>query len=191
MYLFWAIILLTVGLALAVLELFIPSAGLFSVGCVAAFAGSLYYAFSVSTEVGLLFSGAILMLLPMAISAAIKVWPHTRMGKRVLLDIPTSDEVRPDDPVRRELAALVGKRGRAASKMLPSGAIEVEGQIYDALTEGVAVEPGEWLEVVAVQGTRVVVRTLAAGAERPVTPHDVLSQPVEHLGIDPDVHPLS
>ena len=54
------------------------------------------------------------------------------MGKRLLPTIPTAEEVLPDNEERRRLRQLVGRVGRAKSKMLPSGAVVIDGQMIDA-----------------------------------------------------------
>ena len=74
--------------------------------------------------------------LPVVIAFGLKWWPHTPIGKRVLLHAPDSDEVLPDDP-KRGPKSLVGKVGRAKSRMLPSGpAVMIEGRTIDAVSEG-------------------------------------------------------
>ena len=65
--------------------------------------------------------------MPAVLAIAFRYWPQTPMGKRVLLEVPTEEEVLPDTPQLRALRKLVGKVGVAKSMMLPSGAISVEG----------------------------------------------------------------
>lgn len=191
-YLLWAIVLLVVGLGLAVVELFIPSAGMLGILAFTALIASIVMAFFDGAGTGVAFMAAIVFAVPICISLAIKVWPHTRMGKRVLLPVPTTDEVVPDDDERRWLRSLVGMRAVAKSKMLPSGVITCNGRTIDATTEGMAVEPGQVLRIVAVHGTRVIVRPLDEenGQASEAEADDVLSQPLDKLGIDPDAGPL-
>jgi membrane-bound ClpP family serine protease len=102
--------------------------------------------------------------------------------------VPDEQEVAPQD-LRRE---LVGKVGFARSKMLPSGAIEVDGQMYDAVSRGAAIEPGQRIVVTEVKGNRVVVRP-ASDREQPTrsAPDDVLSRPIDELGIESFDDPLA
>lgn len=60
------------------------------------------------------------------------------------------------------LAKLSGKRGMAVTVLRPSGLVEIEGQKVDVVTEGEMIDQGTSIEVLRVDGTRVVVR-----AERP------------------------
>jgi membrane protein implicated in regulation of membrane protease activity len=107
----------------------------------------------------------------------------------VLLKVPTSEEVLPDDPDRRRLKELVGQVGRAKSKMLPSGAVEIGGRTVDALSEGMAVDPGQMVRVIEVRGTRVVVRPVEA--EAPAAADGDLARPIDTVGLNPFEDPLA
>ena len=77
--------------------------------------------------------------------------------------------------------------------MLPSGAVEIDGQMIDAITHGQAIEPGQYVVVIEVRANRVVVRP-AKENERPgrsVSPEDVLKRPIEELGIESLDDPLA
>jgi membrane protein implicated in regulation of membrane protease activity len=111
------------------------------------------------------------------------------MGRRLLLDVPTSEEVLPDTPQRRALRQLVGRTGVAKSVMLPSGAVMVDGHAIDAISEGMPIEIGQRIRVIEVRGNRVVVRP--ADDEAPADPNDVLSRPIESLGIEGLDEPLA
>ncbi len=62
------------------------------------------------------------------------------------------------------LLALVGRTGTAATILRPAGAMELEGQRIDVVTEGEFVEAGTPVRVLYVEGVRVVVA--AANADR-------------------------
>ena len=73
--------------------------------------------------------------------------------------------------------------------MLPSGAVVIDGRTIDALSEGTPIEAGQRVRVIEVRGNRVVVR-LAEGEQGPPS-DDVLSQPIETLGLDSLEDPLA
>src|SRR4029079_2350596 len=154
----WAILLLLVGCALVVLEVFIPSGGIISVLSAVAFITSIVVASwegpTTGPGTGLAFAGITVLAVPTLAALAFKYWPTTRMGKAFLGELPREDEVAPEDSRR----ALIGRVGVARSKMLPSGAVEIDGQMIDAVTQGQAIEPGAYVVVVEVRANRVVVR---------------------------------
>jgi hypothetical protein len=76
--------------------------------------------------------------------------------------------------------------------MLPSGAVEIDGQMIDAMSQGQAIEPGAYVVVVEVRANRVVVRP-AGKDQRPShpDPKDVLSRSIEEVGIESLDDPLA
>jgi membrane-bound ClpP family serine protease len=188
----WAILLLLLGCALVVLEVFIPSGGIISILAAVALISSIIIASRESPTtgptIGFIFAAITVFAVPTLIALAFKYWPKTPMGKAFLGELPTEEEVLPDDPRR----TLTGRVGVARSKMLPSGAVEIDGQMIDAMTQGQAIEPGAYVVVVEVRANRVVVRP-AGKDQRPShhDPKDILSRPIDELGIDSLDDPLA
>jgi membrane-bound ClpP family serine protease len=172
-----------------VLEVFIPSGGILAVLSTAAFVGSIFIAFQRGPVTGAAFVMTTVVLVPTVLVLAFKYWPTTRIGKAFLGELPTDEEVLPDDP-RRE---LLGRVGIARSKMLPSGAVEIDGQMVDAMTHGQAIEPGQCVVVIEVRANRMVVRPAKENERpgRPTSPTDLLNRPIEELGIESLDDPLA
>jgi membrane-bound ClpP family serine protease len=185
----WAVVLLVVGCGILVLEIFIPSGGLLSFLAFVALVASLIVAFNQSVTTGLSFMAISVLAVPLAIGIAFKLWPKTPMGKAILGELPTEEETRPDDP-RRE---LVGRVGVAQSLMLPSGAVLIDGKLIDAVSQGIAIDPGQPVVVVEVKANRVMVRPASAGETQSaaVAADDVLSRPIEEFGFDSLEDPLA
>ncbi len=185
----WSVILLVLGLFLVLVEVFVPSGGILGFLSISSLLTGIILAFyHKGPEIGFLFLAIVAVAVPVTLTMAFKWWPKTPMGRRVLLDVPTAEEVMPDTPQRRTLRQLVGKIGVSKSVMLPSGAVLIDGQTIDALSEGMAIEAGQRVRVIEVRGNRVVVRP-AEGPEP--QSDDVLSQPIESLGLDSLEDPLA
>jgi membrane-bound serine protease (ClpP class) len=185
----WSSLLMLVGLTLVLVEVFVPSGGVLGLLSITSLVASIVLAFyHKGIEVGLIFLTVAAVMVPTALALAFRYWPYTPMGRRLLLDVRPGDELLPDTPQRRSLRELVGKLGVAKTLMLPSGAIVVEGRTFDALSEGMPIEAGQQVRVIEVRGNRVVVRAVD-GEESPAG-DDVLSQPIESLGIDSLEDPL-
>jgi len=189
-FLLWATLLLLLGLALIVLEMFIPSGGVLGLLATLSILAAIVLAFFDGPGTGLAFVLTTVVAIPAILAAAVRVWPDTPMGKHILLGVPTPEEVLPDSPLRRELKSLVGKYGVAKSVMLPSGVVVIDGQSIDAIGQGVAIEPGQRIKVVEVRGTRVVVRP---DDDEPPSPEadDPLSRPISTLGLDSLENPFA
>jgi membrane-bound serine protease (ClpP class) len=179
----WAMVLMVVGCGFLILEVFIPSGGLFGFFAFVAIIASMVMAFRRDTTTGLSFIAVATIAVPVAIGLAFKLWPKTPMGRAFLGDLPKEEEVRLEDPRRN----LVGRVGIAKSLMLPSGAVLIDGQLIDAVSQGIAIDPGDPVVVVEVKANRVMVRPaqpheVQQAASR--KPDDLLSRPIEEFGIE-------
>ena len=186
----WSILLMLLGLFLVVLEVFVPSGGVLGFLSIGSLLASIVLAFyHRGAEVGFVFLAVAAVSVPTVVVLALRWWPHTKMGKRLLLDVPSGDDALPDTPQRQRLRQLVGKQGTAKSLMLPSGAVVVEGMTVDALSEGMPIEAGTRVVVLKVRGNTVIVRP--ADETTPSGRDDILSQPIDSLGLGPFDEPLS
>ncbi len=178
----WAVLLLVLGCGLLVLEVFIPSGGIFGFLATMAVAASLVMAFRRDSTTGLSFMAITLFAVPIVLSLAFKFWPKTPMGRAFLGEAPSEDQVKPDEPRR----SLVGRVGLAQSKMLPSGSVLIDGQLIDAISQGLAIDQGEPVIVVEVRGNRVMVRPARAHEVRTadLRPDDVLQRPIQEFGLE-------
>lgn len=180
----WAIVLLAIGLSLAIMEVFFPSAGMIGLLSACAIIAAVVMAFRQGSTVGLAILSGTLLAVPIVVALALKFWPQTAMGRRMLLMSPKSDEILPDLPRQRQLKTLIGRVGQAKSMMLPSGAVLIDGRTIDAVTEGVPIEVGRRVRVIEVRGNRVVVRPVddevpEESAENP------LARPIDSISPDP------
>ncbi len=180
----WAFLLLVVGLILAVLEMFVPSGGILGFLAACSFLGAIVLAFQYSVTYGIVMILITLFGVPILIALGLAIWPHTPMGRRILLEVPTSEQVLPQDLRKQTLKALVGQIGVAKTKMLPSGVILINGRNIDAISDGTPIEPGEQVRVLEVRANRVVVRPLKAESQ-PQEPDDLLRRPIDSLLTEP------
>ena len=156
-YLAWALILLLVGLALVVMETFIPSAGLLAILAAVSLLAAVVVAFLSGPGTGLAFTVGIAVLLPVVVVMAIRIWPHTPLGRRLLLRAPQPQDVIPEELPSERFKVLVGTVARAKTKMLPAGAIVIDGRTIDAVSQGMPIEQGQLVRIVEARGNRVVV----------------------------------
>jgi membrane-bound ClpP family serine protease len=182
------------GMMLIVLEIFVPSAGIIGLLAFSSVCTSIGLAFyHYGSDAG--FSVLLLALLavPGTVLIALKLLPNTPMGERLLLANPRSEEVLPDEEKLVRLKGLVGKVGKAKTKMLPSGSVEIDGLTVDAVSDGMPIEIGQRIRVLQVRTNRVIVRAedSEGKGDVPRMMDDVLSRPIESLGIDPSSDPLA
>ncbi|MDG1512817.1 MAG: NfeD family protein [Mariniblastus sp.] len=192
---YWAFLLLAIGLFAVILELFVPSAGILGIVAGILIVTSVVLGFMESVSYGVIVLTAAVVTIPGLLALMVKVWPYTPLGKRILLKDLKPEDVLPNYIENKEQKErLEGQLGIAQTKMLPSGIVMVDGEKFDAVSEGFAVEKGDAIRVISVRGNHVYVEPYHGEGEvqeeLPPRDLDILSQPIEELGIDPLDNPL-
>ncbi|MDA7979204.1 MAG: hypothetical protein MPJ50_10610 [Pirellulales bacterium] len=82
----------------------------------------------------------------------------SRFGSLVLNPPEADTQVQQERESVAVYSHLVGETGTAATSLRPSGKVLIQGQMYDVVTDGVAVEKGDEIVIAKVQGSRIVVR---------------------------------
>jgi membrane-bound serine protease (ClpP class) len=157
-----AYVLIAAGFLLLAAELFIPSGGIIFVLAVAAIVGGVAMTFYYDITTGTLTLIGVFIALPILGSLLLHIWPKTRMGRRFFLNAPEEDETMASMPINQELEQLRGRLGRALSALRPSGVVDFDGQRVDSITEGMMVEPGQWVRCIDVRAGKVIVRPVDA-----------------------------
>jgi membrane-bound serine protease (ClpP class) len=185
----WPILLLALGLGLALLEVFFPTAGILAFFSGSALLGAVLLGFRSGPAVGLTVTAAVVLGVPGLIAFGLRWWPHTYVGRQVLLDAPRAEDVLPDEAQRRQLKGLVGRLGRAKCRMLPSGVVTVDGQTLDATSEGMVIEAGQTVRIIKIESNRLVVRAVE-GEIPTATAENPLERPIDSIAADPFGEPL-
>ena len=156
----YAIILLAAGIALAFLEAILPSGGILAVLAIFAIVGSLIFAFQESVNTGLLFIGLVVFILPATAVLGLKLWPHTPIGKRMILKAirtPAPGQTLPDPRGADTYAKLLHRTGTTVTPLRPAGTIEIDQERYSAVAEGEFIDAKTPIEVVRLDGNSIVV----------------------------------
>jgi membrane-bound ClpP family serine protease len=156
--LIFAYILIAVGVVLVLAELVIPTGFiLVAIGVCCLFVGVGLMFVHGSTDTALMALLSLCVGGPLLGSLLFYLWPYSPMGRRALkgTDIDATISSMAGNV---GLEALRGKTGKAVSPLRPSGVAEFEGRRIDVITEGIMVEPGEWVKCIDVRANRVIVR---------------------------------
>lgn len=173
-YSHFALLLLALGLALLAAEIFIPSGGTILIAALGALGASLWCAWHAwwtsDPTLWWTYLTALVLLIPISIAAALYIVPRTPWGRRIFLEGPSPDEVDPSTRERAQLEHLIGRRGQTVTLLNPGGLVRIDGERMHCTSEGMMLDPGTDVEVVAVRGHHPVVREVPP-AEGP--PSDV------------------
>jgi membrane-bound serine protease (ClpP class) len=111
-------------------------------------------------QVVMLAAGRVVLALLLALLASLlllRFLPRLPFGGRLILRTEL-DSTRGYASAPRSDARLLGKRGRATSPLRPAGIAEFEGHRVDVVSEGDLIDAGQIVEVIRVDGNRIVVR---------------------------------
>lgn len=152
-----AIILQIAGLFLLVGDLFVPSHGAMTVIALGCLGGGIYEAFRYEQTVGFVSLAAILVLLPVFVVIAVRVWPRTYVGRRVAP--PNRPIDLSDSPAYgRELSKMVGQMGVTLTPLRPVGTCNFGDRRVECVAESGMIDRSVQVVAVSVQGQSLVVR---------------------------------
>jgi membrane-bound serine protease (ClpP class) len=165
------ILLVALGAVLLALEVFvIPGFGITGVLGILTLLGGLTLSLvgAGATSAGVVYAVgrvSLSLLLAIAVSLALlRFLPRLPYGRRLVLDTGLNARAgyasAPDTDLK-----WAGKRGTVASPLRPAGIADIEGQRVDVVSQGEYIEKDTTVEVVRVDGNRIVVRRAQGGRD--------------------------
>jgi len=145
-----------IALVLLVAEIFIPSHGVLTVAGLGFLIVAVVKTFQISTNAGVVATLACIVLLPTAAVIAVRVWPHTPIGRLISPDNPvvTSRDVGVD---LDGMKSMVGSTGRSISPLRPSGICDFDGRRFPCVAEMGMIDRGVEIYVVGIKGSNLTV----------------------------------
>lgn len=148
------ILLQLAGVLVIIAEIILPSGGLLSLLAAGLFAYSLYHVFAhMSASAGMAFVIADLILIPILVYIGIKFMARSPVTLRSTLS--REDGVTSQS---RDQNRYLGRTGRAATDLRPSGVAMIDGERLDVVTRGEYIEKRTGIIVIAVRGNQIVVK---------------------------------
>ena len=157
--------LLGLSALLLVLEVFIPSGGILGIGAIFSAIAGIVFLFRYEMIWGATGILSVAVLGPMIFYYAIKILPSTPLGRK-MMGRDSEEIARERDQAfesqRTQRAQILGHEGSAITDMRPGGIVEVDGQRYDAVAIGGAIDRGTTIRVTKVGGLSIEVRAAEA-----------------------------
>ena len=151
------LILFVIGLILVIAELFVPGGiigiigGVLIIGSIL-FAGESFVHMAYSILIAMIIAGLGMVILMKFFGKKLHLF-----NRLVLKDATTTEEGYVSNTNRIE---LIGMQGNAITPLRPSGTVIIKNERLDVVTEGSYVDAGKAVEVVKVEGSRIVVREI-------------------------------
>ena len=156
-YLIASLVLIGCGVVLMAAEFFLPTGGILAVvgiGAIVVAVGIILLYGSTMEAVAAVIAASI----GIPVGMNLVLYAYRKYSRRFELKSDTITATIADAPELAGLEALKGRHGKTLSAMRPSGSVDFDGRRVDALTEGMMLEPGEWVRCVDVRAGRVIVR---------------------------------
>ena len=154
--------LIAAGIVLLAAELLFPS-GLMMALAVGAIAVGVTMTFAHDLVTGVVTLVLVAVTLPVLGGVLLHYWPRTRIGRKFILPEPDEDGTLASAASYQDLERLRGRYGKTVSSLRPAGVCDFDGRRVDTITEGMMVEPGQWVRCIDVRAGKVIVRP----ADRP------------------------
>lgn len=143
------------GVVFMLIEFTIPGIGFFALASLISFLIALYYAMG-ATTLALTVVTILLIIGIIGFFMVLRDFTKTRLGKKLSnLLVSTSDKGYVSNPSKEQ---YLGCEGVATTVLRPAGIARFDNIFLDVVTEGVFLEPGTPVKVIAVEGAKIVVR---------------------------------
>ncbi|WP_199618727.1 NfeD family protein [Paenibacillus alkalitolerans] len=146
------------GVLLLVLELFIPSFGILGIlGIISLISGVVMAAYD--TGNALVSLGIAVLAAGVIVAVFVRYFKHKGVWNRFIL----KEELRTEEGYVSHKAKneLIGRTGTAVTPLRPSGVVQIDGERIDVVTYGDWIAANAKVEVVEIEGVRVVVREVS------------------------------
>lgn len=183
------------GTGFLICEVFIPSAGILTIGSILAYSVATfcawkgwYMAGDTAWWWGYVFG--MVLLLPTTITGAVYIFPRTSYGKAVLAIPQSLEEVTPFQDEEARLTSLINSRGQTSTMFSPGGMVQIGHEKFHAESNGVLIDAGQEVVVVGVKGNRLIVMSAELHdsiAQSASTPKTAAANDVSDANLNKDV----
>jgi len=157
------IVLQAIAFVVGVAEVLIPSFGMLTLIAVALFAYSWYYISQHLSGTAVLgFGIADIIMLPVVIKIALKLFKTSNIALNTSLNSGTGLQEQEE-----KWKELVGQQGKVVATLRPGGQIQIGDAIYEATTLGDFIEKETTVQVVSVEGNKIIVESVTTKGEDP------------------------
>lgn len=149
--------LIIMGLSFLFLEIFIPG-GILGIAGIVLLSTGIFLTADYPLQ-GVAYVSVFLLVLGLLIILSFRIPSTRRFWKRFSLNTKQSNEEGYVAPTV-DLQSYVGSEGIALSPLRPAGTADFNGKRLDVVTEGGFIDINSPVKVIAVEGTRVIVRKI-------------------------------
>ncbi len=158
------IMLYATAAVVLLLEIFIPSYGVLCIVGVGLLIGAIVKTFDYYGPIaGWLAIIGTVVTLPVGAYVAVKLWPHTKIGRLIVPPNPVYTE-RDLGADLDSLRATVGQSGRSLSPLRPVGTCEFDGRRVQCVCESGMIDAGKTVRAIGLKGRDLEVTEISDAA---------------------------
>lgn len=147
------IVLQIAGVIVIIAEIILPSGGILSVLAMGLLGFSLFKAFAISSQTGILFTVADIIMIPVLVLIGLKLLAKSPVTLRRSLSKAEGIIIE-----KADMAVLMDASGTAITNLRPAGAIKINNKRIDAVTQGEYIDKGTTVRVIQVTGNQIIVK---------------------------------
>lgn len=155
------ILLYAVAAVVLLLEIFIPSYGILCIVGFGILIGAIVTTFDYyGPTAGWLSITGTVVTLPVGAFVAVKIWPHTKIGRLIVPPNPVYTDSDFGVDLDR-LRATVGQSGRSLSPLRPVGTCEFDGRRLQCVCESGMIDAGKTVRAIGLKGRNLEVSEIS------------------------------
>jgi membrane-bound ClpP family serine protease len=158
--LLWGLVLLGIAALIAVVDIFLPTGGVLALVSLTLAVAGVVCLFRYETLWGVAGTASVLVGGPALVALGFRVFPHTPLGRKLILGGDKADDEDREPPRADPLAQLVGSEATVVSDLRPSGVVRIGDTKFDALSVTTLTRAGARVKVVSVEGATLKVRPI-------------------------------
>ncbi len=147
------LVLQIIGVIVIIAEIILPSGGILSIIAISVLGFSLFKAFSISSNIGMIFSVVDIIMIPLLVLLGLKLLAKSPVTLRKTL-------AKKDGVVSQKdsMDKLLNESGVAVTDLRPAGSIRIHDKKIDAVTQGEYIAKDTLVHVVKVTGNQIIVK---------------------------------
>jgi membrane-bound ClpP family serine protease len=157
-----AALLLSIGMLLLVAELVVPTHGTLAIAGVSATVGAVAACFAISFYAGMGALTAAVLLMPIAGRYVVHIWPHTPVGRKLILQPSQANSTNSPSLDTMPTALAIGMTGTAISELRPMGICQFGDSRVEARAAHGLIPAGSGVRIIELNGGHAVVRDVRA-----------------------------
>jgi membrane-bound serine protease (ClpP class) len=151
-----AILLFVAAIAAFLAELALPAHGVLIIASSIFGLGAVFTLYAITPIAGVIGLLAYLILQPIAFFWAVKRYPNSWIGRRIMLREPPTGTI---DETALANEKIIGQTGITLTPLRPAGMCQIAGKRRNAVSEFGMIEPGMPVEVVGQNAGSLIVRS--------------------------------